>query len=84
MDAAINVGEIYARLARDVRADTYSTPGFEHALHNARLIEALKRAAERGERQKIARQHTKQIETRLMTELGNGQPSEKARISRAL
>jgi predicted dehydrogenase len=38
--AAINVGEIYAHLARDVRA---STP----ALHNARLIEAVRRAAER-------------------------------------
>lgn len=51
--AAINVGEIYAHLARDVRAGTYSTPGFEHAVHNARLIEAVSRAAERGERQKM-------------------------------
>jgi hypothetical protein len=26
--------------------------GFDHALHNARLIDAIRRAAERGERQK--------------------------------
>ena len=53
MGAAINVGEVYAQLARDLHAGTYSTPGFEHALQNARLIEAIRRAAERGERQRI-------------------------------
>ncbi len=55
MGAAINVGEVYAQLVRDVHAGTYSTPGFEHALHNARLIEAVRRAGERGERQKVTR-----------------------------
>jgi predicted dehydrogenase len=53
MGAAINVAEIYAHLVRDVHAGTYSTPGFEHALHNARLLDAVRRAAERGERQKL-------------------------------
>jgi hypothetical protein len=53
MGAAINVGEVYAHLARDVQAGTYSTPGFEHAVHNARLIEAVRRAAVRGERQRV-------------------------------
>ncbi|HEX8799141.1 MAG TPA: Gfo/Idh/MocA family oxidoreductase [Terriglobales bacterium] len=53
MGAAINVGEVYASLVRDLRAGTYSTPGLEHALHNARLIEAVRRAGERGERQNI-------------------------------
>ena len=53
MGAAINVGEVYAHLARDVQAGTYSTPGFEHAVHNARLIEAVRRAADRGERQRV-------------------------------
>jgi hypothetical protein len=53
MGAAINVGEVYAQLLRDLHAGTYSTPGFEHALHNARLIEAVRHAAERGERQKL-------------------------------
>jgi len=51
--AAINVGEVYAHLVRDLHAGTYSTPGFEHALHNARLIEAVRRAGEQGERQYI-------------------------------
>ena len=53
MSAAINVGEVYAHLVRDLHTGTYNTPGFEHALHNARLIEAVRRAAERGERQKV-------------------------------
>jgi predicted dehydrogenase len=53
MGAAINVGEVYARLVRDLHAGTYNTPGFEHALHNARLIETIRCAAERGERQKV-------------------------------
>ena len=51
MGAAINVGEVYAGLVRDLHAGTYSTPGFHHALHNARLIEAVRLAAERGQRQ---------------------------------
>ena len=53
MGSAINVGEVYAYLIRDLRAGTYNTPGFRHALHNARLIEAVRRAAERGERQRV-------------------------------
>ena len=53
MDPAINVAEVYAHLVRDIHSDTHTTPGFEHALHNARLIAAVGRAAERGERQKI-------------------------------
>jgi len=35
MGAAINVGEVYAHLVRDVREGTYTTPGLDHALHNA-------------------------------------------------
>src|SRR4029077_3277713 len=53
MGAAINVGQVYAQLVRDLHAGTYKTPGFQHALHNARLIEAVKRAAELGQRQKL-------------------------------
>jgi predicted dehydrogenase len=48
MGAAINVGELYAHLVRDMHAGAHTTPGFEHAVHNARLIEAVRRAAERG------------------------------------
>ena len=53
MGAAINVGEVYAHLVRDLHAGTYSTPGLDQAFHNARLIEAVRRAAARGERQKL-------------------------------
>lgn len=51
--AAINVGEVYASLARDLSAGTYETPGFAHALHNSRLVAAVERAAWTGERQRI-------------------------------
>jgi hypothetical protein len=56
MGAAINVGEVYAHLIRDLHDGTYTTPGFEHAAHNARLIDAVRRAAELGERQKLQRE----------------------------
>jgi predicted dehydrogenase len=56
MGAVINVGEVYAHLIRDLHAGTYSTPGFDHALHNARLIDAVRRAAERGKRQQVLEQ----------------------------
>jgi predicted dehydrogenase len=53
MGAAINVGQVYAQLVRDLHAGTYKTPGFQRALHNVRLIEAVRRAAELGQRQKL-------------------------------
>jgi predicted dehydrogenase len=56
MGAAINVGEVYAYLVRDLQAGAFNTPDFEHALHNARLIEAVKRADELGERQRVLEQ----------------------------
>ncbi len=53
LGAAINVGEVYVQLVRDLQVGTYSTRGFWHALHNARLIEAVTRAAQRGEPQEV-------------------------------
>jgi predicted dehydrogenase len=53
METAINVGEVYALLVRDLLEGTYRTQGFQHALHNACLIEAVMRSAERGVRQKV-------------------------------
>lgn len=50
--AAINVGEVYACLARDLADGTRTTPGFDHALHNSRLVAAVERAARTGERQR--------------------------------
>ncbi|MDG4796670.1 Gfo/Idh/MocA family oxidoreductase [Micromonospora sp. WMMD1082] len=49
--ASINVGEVYASLARDIANGTYDTPGFEHALHNSRLIARIEEAATSGKRQ---------------------------------
>jgi predicted dehydrogenase len=51
--AAINVGELYAGLVQDMHAGTHTTPGFEHAVHNAHLMEAIRQAGERGERQQL-------------------------------
>ncbi|MBY3101204.1 Gfo/Idh/MocA family oxidoreductase [Rhizobium laguerreae] len=51
--AAINVGEVYASLGRDLTNGTYTTPGFDHARHNSRLIAAVELAARTGERQHI-------------------------------
>lgn len=50
--AAINVGEVYASLARDVLKGRFDTPGFIHAVHSSRLIAAVERAARAGERQR--------------------------------
>ncbi|MEH6717247.1 MAG: Gfo/Idh/MocA family oxidoreductase [Aurantimonas endophytica] len=52
--AAINVGEVYASLARDLSAGTRETLGFAHALHNSRLVAAVERAAQTGQRQHLA------------------------------
>lgn len=51
--AAINVGEVYASLARDLASGGHDTPGFDHALHNSRLVAAVERAARTGHRQAI-------------------------------
>ncbi|GAA1643796.1 Gfo/Idh/MocA family protein [Actinoplanes couchii] len=51
---AINVGELYARLAADLRTGTRTAPGFGHAAHNARLLAAVTRAATSGQRVEVA------------------------------
>lgn len=55
--ASTNVGEVYASLARDIAQGTHHTPGFAHALHNARLVAAVERAARTGERQRGLARH---------------------------
>ena len=72
MGTAINVGEVYAHLVRDLREGTYTTPGFDHALHNARLIDAIRRASERGERQKITSEQETDLREELLTNARNG------------
>lgn len=51
LNAALNVGEIYASLARDIVAGTHHTPDFVHALHNTRLMDAVATASRSGKRQ---------------------------------
>lgn len=51
--ASINVAELYASLARDIHAGSRHTPGFAHALHSSRLIAAVERAAQTGQRQQL-------------------------------
>ncbi|MCL6289129.1 hypothetical protein PV749_01960 [Streptomyces sp. ID03-2B] len=48
--ASINVGEVYASLARDIANGTHHTPGFRHAAHNSRLIDRVEQAARTGVR----------------------------------
>jgi predicted dehydrogenase len=72
MGAAINVGEVYAHLVRDLREGTYTTPGFDHALHNARLIDSIRRAAERAERQKITSFQETDLREELRRNARNG------------
>lgn len=50
---AINVGEVYAALARDMREGTRGAAGFDHALRNSRLIAAVGEAARTGMRQDV-------------------------------
>ena len=53
MGAAINVGEVYAQLARDIASGTWEVAGFAHAARSSRLIEAVGRAARTGTCQQI-------------------------------
>jgi predicted dehydrogenase len=66
METAINVGEVYALFVRDLLEGTYKTPGFQHGLHNACLIEAVMHSAERGVLQKV---HHRDALTKLTTSL---------------
>jgi hypothetical protein len=66
------LGEVYAYIVHDLQAGTYSTPGFEHGLHNARLIEAVRGAAEQGERQKVTSLQGRDLQKELLTYARDG------------
>ena len=51
--AAMNVAEVYAGLARDIRKGVHSVADFTHAARLTRLVAAVTRAAETGVRQII-------------------------------
>ncbi|MCB5945646.1 Gfo/Idh/MocA family protein [Acidocella sp. KAb 2-4] len=50
---AVNVAEVYAQLARDVRDGTCICPDFHHAVLRHRMVEAIERASETGQRQSL-------------------------------
>jgi predicted dehydrogenase len=45
-----NVARLYARMARDLREGTRTAPSFDDAVAVHRIIEAIERAAESGNR----------------------------------
>jgi len=47
---AINVGQMYVRMAQDIREGTRSAPTFAHALTRHRMLDALERSAASGQR----------------------------------
>ncbi|WP_375396087.1 Gfo/Idh/MocA family protein [uncultured Sphingomonas sp.] len=55
LNAALNVGEVYASLARDIDSGAHHTPDFAHGLSNLRLINAVALAAQSGTRQTVHR-----------------------------
>lgn len=61
--ASINVGEVYASLARDMASGRFDTPGFAHAAHNSRLVEAVASAANQGVRRSRGSPTTKRLGT---------------------
>jgi predicted dehydrogenase len=50
---AVNVAEVYARLARDIRDGTATCPDFNHGVRRHRMIAAIERAAASGVRQNL-------------------------------
>lgn len=53
-DSAVNVAELYAQFAKDIRENTRTVPDFAHAARLTRLIEDVLQAAGSGERRGIA------------------------------
>ena len=51
--AAANIGEVYARLAADIRDDAHTAPDFVHAARLTRLIATVTRAAQTGVRETV-------------------------------
>src|SRR4029077_11990336 len=47
----LNLSELYAHLARDIREDTRTVPDFAHAVRITRLLDAISHAATTGTRQ---------------------------------
>ncbi|GAA3602648.1 Gfo/Idh/MocA family oxidoreductase [Kineosporia mesophila] len=50
---ALNVAEVYTRIAQDLRTGSRTVPDFALATHNSTLIAAVTRAAQSGRRQRV-------------------------------
>ena len=50
---AQNVAQVYALMADDIAHDTHKAPTFEDAVRRHRLLDAIERAAETGQRQTL-------------------------------
>ena len=53
-DPALNVAQLYALYARDIRNGTRECPGFDEAVATHRLLAAIEEAARTGRRQPVA------------------------------
>lgn len=53
-DSAVNVAEVYAQLAADIRDDTRTVLDFSHAVRLTRLIHDVLESAETGQRRNFA------------------------------
>jgi len=51
MNAALNIGEVYAGIARDLATGSRNAPNFDLALHNCRLTAAVACSSSQGRRQ---------------------------------
>jgi len=50
---ALNVAEVYVSLAHDLRNNSFTCPGFDHAVRRHRMVAAIERSAETGSRQTV-------------------------------
>jgi len=50
---ALNVGQLFARMAQDLRAGRASDPGFELAFKRHALLDAIQKASDTGVRQNL-------------------------------
>jgi predicted dehydrogenase len=54
IDSPYNVAQMYARLGDAIRGGTPARPGFDHAVVRLRLLDAIRKASDTGERQYFA------------------------------
>ncbi len=50
---AYEVGQMWVNFAKAIRTDTATEPGFDHALRRHRLLDAVQRASDTGQRQQV-------------------------------